>query len=244
MKLKLLVVDETEYWVKEIREKVDRIDTIYLVDIEWCVHLCEMTPSYKLHFLYHDVVFGDHEFDEEVLDLVMEARTAMVTYIHVTSSIRFVFGITWQVGPDEDPEEAFEEAYEFFQCNHYHENIAPNPKLEVPEGMEVCPDCAGHSPVWGDVMGVCQWCSGSGLVELEEDLQKWIEDFSAMMDGLMAGHLFTGEKWGVKISLWKDHLEVSRPKPFRDYTTWALFRKPFGLKFRIEKYISTVSKGE
>lgn len=61
-------IDETEDWVDPIKEH-GPIWSIYFYDPNQVTHLCELTPSYYLHFLYYT---ADKELPENIQDDIDE----------------------------------------------------------------------------------------------------------------------------------------------------------------------------
>lgn len=47
----IVLIEETDSWCAEIREKAGRLFVVYIFDKRRHVHACELTPSYELHFL-------------------------------------------------------------------------------------------------------------------------------------------------------------------------------------------------
>ena len=73
----LVVIDETEYWHLEstLMERIERIESVYLVDRQEMTYLPEMTPSYYLHLVETRAILKD-EFeptgDETAADRELE----------------------------------------------------------------------------------------------------------------------------------------------------------------------------
>ena len=87
MRIKMLKIDESEYWADETRHKVKRIWGVYIFDPNWRVHLCEFTPSYELHRLPSQVEFLDHMDDATIQLIEDEVREVErfddpITYMH------------------------------------------------------------------------------------------------------------------------------------------------------------------
>jgi hypothetical protein len=82
--IKVLKVDQTEYWCDEIKKKVKRIFTVYLFNPNKRVHCCEITPSYECVFLEYQIDFPDDISEEERDRIYMEVTEVQedVAYYH------------------------------------------------------------------------------------------------------------------------------------------------------------------
>jgi len=88
--LKIVKIDETDHWCKEVTDLVRRIFGVYVFDARKRVPCCEQTPSFELHFLESqaDWSMEDQEPSEEIRDQVDnllfegDSQTEGVTYIH------------------------------------------------------------------------------------------------------------------------------------------------------------------
>lgn len=87
MRIRILKLDESEYWTDEIRSQVKRIFGVYVFDPTWRVHLCEWTASYELHRLESQIDFHENtpeSIQERIEDEVREAErfSDPVIYVH------------------------------------------------------------------------------------------------------------------------------------------------------------------
>ena len=134
----VLLVDETEYWRKDIVEAAGRLIGVYLYDRNKIVHCAEMTGSYECYFVEtvtHERVSDDVDQDIRCGD------EESVTYYHADSverilliemgrdlptSVKMARFLLWKTS-DEEWEEAQEEdsprmavmeaALEYARCN-------------------------------------------------------------------------------------------------------------------------------
>lgn len=135
---KLLKIDVTRDYLDEslVRQAGGRIYSVYLVNVNRQVHVCDLSPSYELHFL-EDIPerSPDDEAERERLyDELLEANleTEPVTYSYVrhyreSDFIDGPYAITpedWQEKLDEangDPDKAYdlllEEVLEYVRAN-------------------------------------------------------------------------------------------------------------------------------
>ncbi len=82
-------LDETKHWNESIVKRAGKIEGVYIYDDEVATHLCELAPSYELHFIesqYSEC--PDSQDDRERLyDDILEGNmdTESVTYMHVSA---------------------------------------------------------------------------------------------------------------------------------------------------------------
>lgn len=82
---RLLLVDETEHWCEDIRNRAGRLFGVYIFDFNRHVHLCDISPSYECFFI--TTVFSNDIKDnieyENLFDTIEEAnREERVTYFN------------------------------------------------------------------------------------------------------------------------------------------------------------------
>jgi hypothetical protein len=86
MKVRVLLLDETEHWSEDIVHRANRIFGIYLYDPDKAVHGCEFTPSYELTFVGSapEQVPEDDETREAFCDKIMDedSKCEPISYIH------------------------------------------------------------------------------------------------------------------------------------------------------------------
>ena len=90
---KILKIDDTQDWSKDITDKLGRMYGVHLVDVLERTYLCELTPSYAAYFLYttYDGYIED-ELDRDAMDeLIQEGdfQTPEVSYFHVSDVKKF-----------------------------------------------------------------------------------------------------------------------------------------------------------
>jgi len=88
MKINLVKLDESEYWNKEITDKVKngKIYTVYIYNPNKHVHCCELTPSYELYFVGYDYCPKENLSEKEIENLddnIRTSETEPVSYYHV-----------------------------------------------------------------------------------------------------------------------------------------------------------------
>jgi hypothetical protein len=90
MKIKIVLLDETEYWRKDIVSAAKKIFGVYYFDPNSVTHCCELTPSYELHFLQSvpQLLPDTTDLKEELFDNIEEGdwngRDA-VSYFHCSN---------------------------------------------------------------------------------------------------------------------------------------------------------------
>ena len=70
-KLKVVKIEETQFWSKKIIKKAGKLFGVYIFDENESTFLCEITPSHYLRFLY---TFAER-FDEQTEELIRESDT-------------------------------------------------------------------------------------------------------------------------------------------------------------------------
>ncbi len=88
----VVALDQTEYWnIKpEHKEHIKAIRTVYFYNKNEVTHCCEITPSYCLYFLYHEVILTDKavmDVSEQYQSIIYdtyenEPTDERVTYAH------------------------------------------------------------------------------------------------------------------------------------------------------------------
>lgn len=61
--LRIIKIDQTQHWRKDIVLKAGRIHSVYGFDANLGVHLCSLTPAYELKFIGYT---WDNHVDDEV----------------------------------------------------------------------------------------------------------------------------------------------------------------------------------
>lgn len=74
MKPTICYIDETEYWI-ELPAKVEKIYGVYLIDKEYGIHICSLTPSYEAYVLDSVPIFSDDATQEEIEEAVEWIRS-------------------------------------------------------------------------------------------------------------------------------------------------------------------------
>lgn len=85
----IVALDESKYWTlkdPDADQYVERIEGVYLVDLNQYTHLCEITPSYALYLVENRAVYKDGTPDSVIDRIdgeVMGEWDEPVTYTHV-----------------------------------------------------------------------------------------------------------------------------------------------------------------
>ena len=86
MKIKIVVLDQTQYWAESITARAGQVFGVYYFDPEVAVHCCEMTPSHELHFLNsvpRDLPEDENERERLINDISDgDIGTDPITYVH------------------------------------------------------------------------------------------------------------------------------------------------------------------
>lgn len=64
--IQIVKIDQTHFWVDDIKKKVGKIYTVFLYDKSVVTHCSEITPSYYLIPLYYITEFQPHKYSEEI----------------------------------------------------------------------------------------------------------------------------------------------------------------------------------
>jgi len=78
-KLKLVKIDETEFWDKKIVKKAGKVFGIYIFDETQTTNLCEITPSNHLRFLY---TFTEKSVDDKTDETIRFESQNDDMYVH------------------------------------------------------------------------------------------------------------------------------------------------------------------
>lgn len=81
-KLKVVEIDETQYWSDDIVAKAGKLFGVYLYDERVEVFMAELTPSYCLTFLYTNT---ENHVDDDTHDQILRAEIHEPRYYHVRS---------------------------------------------------------------------------------------------------------------------------------------------------------------
>lgn len=130
---KIVVMDETEYWSADFKERAGKIFRAYLFDSTRHVHCCEVTPSYELYPLYSTPLKGDDDegnFSAEIN--TEEAKNGFdVRYYHV----RVIDGMPEDHIHDLGVETVMPESYQEL-LDFYLEDAQANVKIQIPASAE------------------------------------------------------------------------------------------------------------
>lgn len=126
--IQVIEIDDTQYWNKEIKSKVDKISTVYLYDKSVVTNLMEITPSYELRPLYYNVTYrADQERDEAIEEEIdSNFRNEEIIYVHCSDTEKLVHADMSRmknnkrfVGRRSRAYIRFiEELVEYYTCNH------------------------------------------------------------------------------------------------------------------------------
>jgi len=117
--IRVIAIDETRHWSKEIQEACGKIETVYMYDSSVTTNLCEITPSYELTPLYY--VTENEISDELHSDMMQEDMEPMYMHCNVVDDLESLASsqeFDFESSEDEEYKENFEEAREYLNCNH------------------------------------------------------------------------------------------------------------------------------
>lgn len=117
--IKLVKINETRHWSKEIQDACGTIETVYMYDSSVTTNLCEVTPSYELTPLYY---VTENEISDEIhSEMTGEEMEPIYMHCHVVDLMdKFDTqkGFDFESSEDEEYKESFEEVREYLNCNH------------------------------------------------------------------------------------------------------------------------------
>lgn len=119
--IRVVAIDETRHWDKEIQDLCGTIKTVYMYDSSVQTRCCEITPSYYLTPLYYVI---ENEVSDEVWDMVNDNlvnEEPMYMHCHVVDELESVQtknGFEFESSEDEEYREHFEEVREYLNGNH------------------------------------------------------------------------------------------------------------------------------
>lgn len=130
-KLFICVLDETEYWSKDIQDKAGKIFGVYFYNPGIVTHCCEITPSYELWYLssFARDLPEDEEERENFINMIenegSERERALYCHCNVIDKLPEIKRgeikqgkYHWDSFDEEDTE--IDEIEEEYRCNpHY-----------------------------------------------------------------------------------------------------------------------------
>ena len=118
--IEISIPEDLSFWEEEFLQKCQKeiglksVHSVYIYDENRHVHLCELTPSYELHFAYtaveYDGIFNDLAFEQQALIEEIEfenGREESVRYHHA----RDIDRAKWQKDRLDPEEYETEEEY-------------------------------------------------------------------------------------------------------------------------------------
>lgn len=114
--LKVVLLDETRYWSKDIASAAGKLFGVYLYDASLGVRVCELTPSHELWFLYTapQVPLSEEQY-EDILE--GDRNTEPVILMHCSRVQQLKHVASREADPDLSYEENIEQAREYYQGN-------------------------------------------------------------------------------------------------------------------------------
>jgi len=117
---RVVAIDETRHWSKEIQEACGTIETVYLYDSSVRVNCCELTPSYALTPLYFNT---ENEISDEMHEKLHNELSDEISYFHCRvidelESETTENNIDFESSESEEYVEHFEEMREYCNGNH------------------------------------------------------------------------------------------------------------------------------
>lgn len=119
--IRVVAIDETRHWTKEIQDLCGTIKTVYMYDSSVQTHCCEITPSYYLTPLYYII---ENEVSDETYDLVNENlanEEPMYMHCNVVDELESIASekeLDFEDSESEEYREHFEEVREYLNGNH------------------------------------------------------------------------------------------------------------------------------
>lgn len=120
--IRVVAIDETHHWKKELQDICGTIKTVYMYDSSVTTNCCEITPSYALTPLYY---IAENEISDEVHETLHNelANEEEVRYFHCNvidelQSEEYHGNFDFVSSEDEEYNEGWEEAKEYLNCNH------------------------------------------------------------------------------------------------------------------------------
>ena len=122
-KLKLVVIDQTEAWSDEIVKKAGKLSAVCLYDERVETHLMDLSPSYHLTPLY---TITENQLDDETHEEIVMNDDLSPFYLYcrgVDASnpmdlSKYKVNIRFTNSESESYRNNFEDAVEYFRCNH------------------------------------------------------------------------------------------------------------------------------
>ena len=117
--IRVIAIDETRFWKKEIQDACGKIETVYMYDSSVTTNLCEITPSYELTPLYY---VTEKEISDELFDS-MRSEEMNEIYMHCNvvdelESISSSQGFDFESYGSDEYKEELESAREYLNGNH------------------------------------------------------------------------------------------------------------------------------
>ena len=111
-------IDETRDWIDPIKEH-GPIWSVYFYDPNQVTHLCELTPSYYLHFLYYTTDEPPPENIQDDIETVLFSYGDKNIYVHCHGIPPTITSETFELDEDLDDEEDDDEGSAAYRAAEY-----------------------------------------------------------------------------------------------------------------------------
>jgi len=117
---RVVAIDETRHWNKDIQEACGTIKTVYLFDKSVQTFCCEITPSYALTPLYY---IAENEISDEMHETLQQELPNEVSHFHCSvvdelESESTENDIDFESSESEEYQEHYAEVEEYCNANH------------------------------------------------------------------------------------------------------------------------------
>lgn len=117
---RVVAIDETRHWSKDIQKACGTIKTVYLFDKSVITNCCEITPSYALTPLYY---IAENDISDEMHETLQNELTDEVSYFHCSVIDELETetpenNIEFESSESEEYTEHFDEMFEYCNGNH------------------------------------------------------------------------------------------------------------------------------
>ena len=119
--IRVVAIDETHHWTKELQDICGTIKTVYMYDSSVTTNCCEITPSYELTPLYY---ITENDISDEVDEILLnelandEARYFHCNVIDELQSEEYSGNFEFASSEDEEYKDGWKEAREYLNGNH------------------------------------------------------------------------------------------------------------------------------
>jgi hypothetical protein len=134
IKPRVILLEETEYWIPRLAEAAGRIYGVYIYDENRVVHACELQGSYELYCLGNVAQNWDTMPENLRDEIEQEPQGYEVIYLHTYAAKSGFPQLTQRCKADEY-DDAWEGIMESYQCNQPNYSL-PDPAMKDREELE------------------------------------------------------------------------------------------------------------